>query len=140
MRFLLDTNVISEINRRARCDRAVTAWYQSLDFENLFLSVMTTGEIRRGTEKCRLKDVARARAYENWLRELESEFEDRIIPVTAEITDMWGRLTFRTPIPVIDGLLAATARYHGLTVATRNESDFQRMGVDYFNPFTGGKP
>ena len=85
---------------------------------------------------CRLKDAARARVYESWLRGLENGFKERILPVTDEIADLWGRLSVRQPIPIIDGLLAATAQHHGLTVVTRNTADFQRSGVDYFNPFT----
>lgn len=135
MSFLLDTNLISELRKNAKCNRAVWTWYEAQSFEDLFLSVLTTGEIRKGVEKCRMKDVPRAQAYETWLRGLENGFKERILPVTAEIADMWGRLTYRVPMPAIDGLLAATAQYYSMTVVTRNERDFQRCGVDYINPF-----
>lgn len=135
MSFLLDTNLLSEIRKGAKCDRRAWAWFENLPLEELYISVMTTGEIRKGAELCRRKDASRTRVYEKWLRELELEFSERILPINAEIADIWGRLTARGAIPVIDGLIAATAAHHGLTVATRNAHDFQRCGVDYFNPF-----
>jgi toxin FitB len=136
MSFLLDTNLISELRKGSKCNQSVWNWYQAVSMEELFLSVLTPGEIRRGIEMCRLKDAARARVYESWLRGLENGFKERILPVTDEIADLWGRLSVRQPIPIIDGLLAATAQHHGLTVVTRNTADFQRSGVDYLNPFT----
>jgi len=135
MSFLLDTNLISELRKGLKCDRSVWNWYQSVPVEELFLSVLTPGEIRRGIEVCRLKDVPRALIYERWLRELEIGYKERILPVTAKIADLWGRLSVPRQLPIIDGLLAATALCHGLTLVTRNAADFQRSGVDYLNPF-----
>ena len=135
MSFLLDTNLLSEIRKGAKCDRRAWSWYENLPLEELYISVMTTGEIRKGAELCRRKDAPRARVYEIWLRELEIEFSERILPINAEIADLWGRLSARGGVPIIDGLIAATAGHHGLTVASRNTADFQRCGVDYINPF-----
>jgi toxin FitB len=135
MGFLLDTNLISELRKRAKCNPSVLTWFQANSVEDLYLSVLTTGEIRQGIERCRLKDKAQARVYEKWLYDLEEEYANRILPVTAEIADTWGHLSCINNVSVIDGLLAATASHHDLTVATRNERDFQRSGVDYINPF-----
>lgn len=135
MSFLLDTNVISELRQGSRCDRNVREWRGNLPTDKLYLSVLTTGEIRKGIEFCRVKDALKARVFERWLESLEMEFEERILPVTAEIADLWGRISPRANISAIDGLIAATAAQYGLTVATRNTADFQRCGVDYIDPF-----
>jgi toxin FitB len=135
MSFLLDTNVISEIRRGPKANPRVREWHANHAPEDLFLSVITTGEIRRGIEESRRKDVAKALIYERWLRGLEVEFGSRILPVTPMIADLWGRLLARNVIPPVDGFLAATAAHYGHTVATRNTRDFQRCGVDFVNPF-----
>lgn len=135
MSFVLDTNVISELRRGERSDKRVAEWYASYLPESFFLSVITTGEVRKGIEASKRKDSTKALIYERWLHSLELEFQDRILPVTAEIADLWGRLLARSNIAPLDGLIAATGAYHGLTVATRNTADFQRCGVDFINPF-----
>jgi len=135
MSFVLDTNVISELRRGVRGDRQVMAWRASYSPEDFFLSVITTGEIRKGIEASKRKDATKALVYERWLHSLELEFQDRILPVTIEIADLWGSLLARSNISPLDGLIAATAAHYGYTVATRNERDFQRVGVDYVNPF-----
>jgi predicted nucleic acid-binding protein len=135
MSFLLDTNVISELRKGGRCDRNVWEWRDNLSTDKLYLSVLTTGEIRKGIELCRVKDAPKARVFEKWLESLEVGFEERILPVTAEIADLWGRISPGANVSVVDGLIAATGAHFGLTVATRNTRDFQRCGVDYINPF-----
>jgi len=110
-------------------------WYLRYAIHDSFISVMTMGEVRKGIESSRRKDLVKARSMERWLNELELSFEDRILPVSVEIADMWGRLVYRDDVGAVDGLIAATAAHHGHTVATRNESDFQRCGVDFINPF-----
>ena len=135
MSFVLDTNVISELRRGIRGDRRVGEWHAGYLPEDFFLSVITTGEIRKGIEASKRKDSIKALVYERWLHALELEFNERILPVTAEIADLWGRLLVRSNISPLDGLIAATAAQYGLTVATRNTADFQRCGVDYINPF-----
>jgi predicted nucleic acid-binding protein len=101
----------------------------------MHLSVLTIGEIRKGIENCRAKDSAQAQVLERWLKSLELTFGKRILPLTVAVADTWGRMPHHANIAPIDGLLAATAAYHNLTVVTRNESDFQRCGVDFINPF-----
>jgi predicted nucleic acid-binding protein len=140
MAFLLDTNVVSELKKSARCSRNVWNWYDNTPGEDLFISVIVFGELRRGIEGLRFRDPGSAHALEQWTRGLKATYADRILPVTLDICDQWGRFSAATNLAPADGLLAATAKCHDLTVATRNERDFQRVGVDYFNPFTDGKP
>ena len=140
MPFVLDTNVISELQKGSRCHPNVWTWYDKTPVEEIFLSVVTLGEMRRGVEKKRKTDVATARVYEKWLNQVLIAHRGRVLPVTEEIADIWGALGATGHIPPIDGLIAATAVHHRYTVVTGNEKDFQRVGVDYFNPFKGGKP
>ena len=137
MAFVLDTNVISELRKGQRCLPSVRRWYESTAVEDIFMSVLVLGEMRHGVELKRRNDPETAHHFERWLREVKVVYKDRILPVTAEICDVWGRIAGATRLPTIDGLIAATALYHDLTVVTRNTADFQRSGVDYLNPFTG---
>lgn len=135
MKVLIDTNVIAELRKGARANPNVRAWFAALDPEAVVLSALTIGEIRRGLESLRRRDPVSARALDRWLRRLVADYEDSILPVTLEIAEEWGRLSVPDPLPVIDGLLAATARVHHLTLATRNVKDVARTGVDLVNPF-----
>jgi predicted nucleic acid-binding protein len=135
MAFLLDTNVISELRKGTRCHPRVLAWRQAAVDEETFLSVLVFGELRRGIERLRRKDISSAQILERWLRGLRLTYAERILPVTFEICDRWGRLSTLQPMPATDGLLAATALHYDLTLVTRNTADFQRSGVDYLNPF-----
>lgn len=134
--YLLDTNVVSELRKKERCDRGVRRWLSETEAEELFLSVLVIGELRRGVERIRRRDVAAARALDRWLRGLERGYSDRILPVTLAVCERWGRLSVEQPMSPIDGLLAATALHHDLTLVTRNVADVARSGVDIFNPFT----
>ncbi|MDP3070778.1 MAG: type II toxin-antitoxin system VapC family toxin [Opitutaceae bacterium] len=135
MAYLLDTCVLSEL-RKPQPNAAVMSWFAGLQPEEAFLSVLTLGEIRRGVELRRAKDQASARALEAWLRGLESHYADRILPITAAIADRWGRLSLSQPLPTTDGLIAATALEHKLTVVTRNSDDFVRSGAGVLDPFS----
>ena len=135
MRFLLDTNVIAEMRKGSRANANVRSWFAALDPEAILLSVLTIGEIRRGIESVRRRDPAAARALDRWLRRVIEQHSDRILGVDLAVAEEWGRLNVPDPIPVIDGLLAATARVHGLSLATRNVKDVARSGVDLVNPF-----
>ena len=139
MSFLLDTNVVSEFRKRDRCDIGVAAWMSAADPDALFLSVLVIGEIRRGIENVRRRDSVTAEVLELWLNRLVAAHADRILPVDAPVAEAWGRLEAAASLPTIDGLLAATALVHGLTLVTRNVRDFARTGVDCLNPFTGGR-
>ncbi len=101
----------------------------------MFISVVVFGELRCGIERLRPRDPTTAHSLAHWMRGLKMTFGHRILPVTLEICDQWGHLSAAQNLAVADGLLAATAKCHELTVVTRNERDFQRAGVDYFNPF-----
>ncbi len=130
----MDTNVVSEL-RKGSPDANVEAWYDSVPGSELFLSVLTIGEIRMSVERVRGKDPAKAASLENWLTRLETAYCDHIVSVDSAIADTWARLSVPDPLPVIDGLLAATAYDRGWTFVTRNTKDVRRTGVRLLNPF-----
>lgn len=134
MTFLVDTNVASEA-RRPNGDPNVKAWMASVRGVDLYLSVLLIGEVRRGIERLRRRDPVQAAVFEEWLAGLRRDFAERILPITAEVADEWGRMNVPDPIPVVDGLMAATAKVGGLTLVTRNTSDLIRTGVRLLNPF-----
>jgi predicted nucleic acid-binding protein len=134
--FLLDTNVLSEIRKRAP-DRGVSAWFASVPADQLFLSVLVVGEIRQGIDRLAQRDAAQAEIFERWLSQLADGYADRIVPITAQIAEVWGRLNVPDPVPVVDGLMAATALVHDWTLVTRNVSDIACTGARLLDPFTG---
>jgi hypothetical protein len=140
MGYLVDTNVLSELRKRERCDRHVAGWLASVAPDELFVSVISLGEIRRGIELLRKRDPASARALDRWLTGLETHYSDRILPISSAVADRWGRLCLDQPLPVSDGLLAATGIEHKLTIVTRNTDDFTRSGVNTLNPFLPASP
>lgn len=135
MSYLLDTNVISELRKGDRADRNVTSWFAELADEEIFLSILTLGEIRRGIESIRRRDAETAGVLESWLGRVADQHRDRIVPIDRAIADEWGRMNVPDPPPVVDGLLAATAKVSGLTLATRNTSDVECSGVTCVDPF-----
>jgi len=135
VKFLLDTNVVSELRKGPRADRKVAAWFAGLDSGELFLSVLVVGEIRRGIERIRRRDPKSAEALDRWLSGLSAGFEDRILPVDRRVAEEWGRMNVPDPLPVLDALMAATAKVHGLVLATRNVKDVASTGVRTVNPF-----
>lgn len=136
MSFLLDTNVVSEIRKKIP-DPGVAAWFASVPADQLFLSVLVVGEIRQGIERLSRRDPAQAEIFEHWLSRLVLVYQDRIVPVTADIAEAWGRLNVPDPVSVVDGLMAATALVHGWTLVTRNVGDVASTGVRLLDPFTG---
>lgn len=135
MSFLLDTNVISELRKGDRANPNVLAWFGGLEDEEIYLSVLTIGEIRRGIESVRRRDPDSAVALDSWLARLSEDHRDRILPVDRAISEEWGRLSVPDPLPVIDGLLAATAKVKGLKFATRNVADVESTGIEVVDPF-----
>lgn len=111
------------------------AWFDSVAGSELHLSVLVVGEINQGVARLTRRDPRQAAVYAAWLGRLRREFADRVLPVTEEIALEWGRLNAGDPLPVVDGLLAATALVHRLTLVTRNVADFARTGVALLNPF-----
>jgi predicted nucleic acid-binding protein len=137
--FLLDTNVISELVK-AKPEARVTNWIDATDETLLYLSVLTLGEIRKGIAA--LPHSARRAALEAWLdHDLMLRFSDRILPIDQQVADRWGRMAGsaaarKSPLPVIDGLFAATAQQHDLIFVTRNTRDIAATGVQAFDPWT----
>lgn len=137
--FLLDTNIISELVR-PRPEPIVTGWVEATEEHLLYLSVLTLGEIRKGIDL--IEGASRRVELEAWLDyDLVSRFAGRILAVDEAVADRWGRLAARagrrTQLPVIDGLLSATALHHNLTLVTRNTKDVAATGVPVFNPWGG---
>lgn len=142
MNFLIDTNIVSEVRKGVRCNVNVASWYASIEDGDLYLSVLVLGEIRKGIELARRRDQAKAEALEAWMREVDTAFGDRILAIDRMVADEWGRMSALRPIPVIDGLLAATAKVHRMTLTTRNDADVAGLGAKILNPFnaTEGNP
>jgi toxin FitB len=134
MSFLLDTNVVSELRRRSP-NSLVVQWFQQVRSEEIYLSVLTLGEIRQGIEQLRSKDPVAAVSLEDWSRGLVATYRDRIVGIDSAIADRWGRLNVPNRVPAIDGLLAATALVKDWTLVTRNVNDIRRTGVRVLNPF-----
>ncbi len=136
--FLLDTNVVSELVK-PRPEPTVVHWIQATEESLLFLSVLTIGEIRKGISS--LPSGNRRVLLESWLgNDLVMRFADRILSIDFEIAERWGLLSAQAKssgvlLPVIDGLLAATALHHNLTFVTRNTSDVKLAGLSVFNPW-----
>jgi len=135
MAYLLDTNVVPELRKGARCHRAIFDWFNALDDEDLYLSVLVIGEIEHGIERIRTRDPKSATRLRRWLSRLSTQFENRILPVTLPIARVWGKMGTPNPIPTVDGLLAATAHVHGLILVTRNVSHFESLDIEWVNPF-----
>ena len=135
MNYLLDTNIISEVRKGGKCNPHVAEWYDSIDDTEIFLSVLVLGEIRKGIERARPNDPTKARALEKWLAEVTTRFADRILPIDHAVTDQWGRMSAKRPLPTVDALLAATAKVHRLTLATRNIAHVADLGADLYDPF-----
>jgi toxin FitB len=135
MAFLLDTNVVSELRKKAP-NPHVLAWHQKHVSADVYVSVLALGEIRQGIERVRPRDVHQAQALERWLERLVATYRDRILPVTADVAQEWGRLgAFAQTPPAVDGLMAATAKVHRLVLVSRNVADVARTGVPVVNPF-----
>ncbi len=135
MPFLLDTNVLSELRKGARCDAKVGRWARSTIGHRHCISVLSLGEIRKGIELLRRKAPRQSASFERWLERLDTDYSQDILPISAETADHWGRMMAARTLPVTDGLIAATALEYGLTVATRNTGDFAGTGVAVVNPF-----
>lgn len=132
--YLLDTNVISEL-RKTKPHGDVVSWLKQLDNRDICLSAMVVGEVQAGIELTRRQDADKAREIESWLSQVVATYQ--ILPLDGEVCREWARLIDRRSKALTeDALIAATAKVHGFTLATRNVRDFQGWGLNLFNPFT----
>lgn len=140
MNFLLDTNAVSAW-KRPKPDTGLVRWLTAVDEDCVFLSVITLAELRRGVEM--MPPGARRDLFDAWLvQDVTDRFSSRLLPVDAEIADLWGRVMMRgrsvgRPTSPMDAFIAATAERHDLTLVTRNTSDFDALGIRLLNPWTG---
>jgi toxin FitB len=135
VRFLLDTNIISEIRKRDRAHPNVAAWVARTPVREIGTSVVVLAEIRRGIELKRRSDPGQADALDGWFAGMRTRLDDRVLPIDEPIAEAWARLSVPDPLPLINGLLAATAKVRGLTLVTRNLADVARTGVQLLDPF-----
>jgi predicted nucleic acid-binding protein len=138
--YVIDTNIISEVRKGSRCDANVAAWYATIDDSELYLSTLVIGEIRKGIERARPRDAEKAEALERWLSEVTTAFDGRILLIDNAVSEEWGRMSAMRSIPVIDGLLAATAKANRMTLVTRNDADVDGLGAKLLNPFKPMNP
>ena len=137
--YLIDTNVISEARKKSKANKGVRAFFKQVieDEAQLFISVVSVGELRRGVELIRYRsDVRQANLLEKWLEALLIEYQDHILDINQDIAQLWGQLRVPHPENALDKQIAATALIYELTVVTRNHKDFARTGVRVLNPFT----
>lgn len=137
MNYPIDTNVLSEL-RHPQPQPTVLDWFEKHPRRTLYVSVLTLGEIRKGIAK--MPASPRREALDNWLaQDLPVYFSGRLLPLDADTADAWGQLCARVqrPLPAIDGLLAATAIRHGMSLVTRNTRDFEDLGLPVINPWPG---
>jgi toxin FitB len=132
--YLLDANVVSELRKRDP-NPHVLAWFDEVPAEDLYLSVLTIGEIRLGIERFRRRDAARAARLDWWLTGLQVGYRDHLVEIDLSAAQEWGQINAPDPLPFIDGLLAATAMVRDWTLVTRNVRDLNRCGVRLLNPF-----
>jgi predicted nucleic acid-binding protein len=140
VKFLLDTNIISEIRKRERAHPNVVRWVARTPVTDIGTSVVVLAEIRRGVELKRRSDPKQADGLDRWYSQMRTRLGDRVLPIDEPIAEAWARLGLPDPLPLIDGLLAATAKVHGLTLVTRNVDDVVRTGVPVLDPFGDARP
>ena len=132
--YLVDTCVLSEARRRTP---AAVAWLSAVDPDHVFLSTMSIGEIAKGVALRSRTDPVGSLPLSKWLEDLRTLYVDRIFPIDDAVTMTWGRMMARRTLPVVDGLIAATARVHRKVLVTRNVADFEDTGIEIVNPWTG---
>lgn len=135
--FLLDTDVLSALRRQDR-NPDVTRWIGAQRITDLYLSVVTIGEVERGIVRQRTRDPSFARDLAAWLDRVTSRYGDRVLPIDMATARRWGQLSGDLGHAGADLLIAATALEHGLTVVTRNTRHFEPTGVAVLNPFVAG--
>jgi toxin FitB len=136
LKFLLDTNVISEIRKRDRAHPNVVRWVARTPVTEIGTSVLVIAEIRHGIELKRRSDPEQGKSLDRWFSQMRMRLADRVLPIDEPIAEAWALMGIPDPLPLIDGLLAATAKVHGLTLVTRNVADIAVTGVSRLNPFS----
>jgi toxin FitB len=111
-------------------------WVSQTPAEEVGTSVLVLAEIRRGIELKRRSDPHQAKALDQWFLQMRAALGDRVLPIDETVAETWALLGIPNPLPLIDGLLAATAKVHGLTLVTRNVGDIAAAGVSLLNPFS----
>jgi toxin FitB len=134
--FLLDTNVLSEMRKRERRATGVQAWIEAVGWDVLATSWVVIGEMKHGANLVRRRDAEQAKALDAWIEYAVTQLEARIYPVDGPVAETWARLGIPDPLPTSDGLIAATAISHGLTLATRNVRDFRIAGLNIIDPWS----
>lgn len=134
MRYLLDTNIVSEMSKRTP-NAGVLAWFDAAEDTDLSISVITIGEIRKGIEQKRRTDPGRAERLERTLHIIRTDYRGRMIPISEDVAEEWGRMCMVYPNHPVDNLLSATAKIHGMTLVTRNIRDVELHDISCFNPF-----
>jgi tRNA(fMet)-specific endonuclease VapC len=138
MKYILDTNIVSELISKQPNQRVVD-WLKGVDIKNLFLSVITIGEIRKGIEK--LPESLRKNNIQDWFEnELLIRFDQRILPLDLSVILLWGELVGQSEkkgrkLPPLDSLIAATTKHYNYTLVTRNQKDFDEIEIVVYNPF-----
>jgi len=135
LRYLLETNVISERRKRDRANPNVVKWVAVIPARDLGTSVIVLAEIRRGIELKRRTDNSQAAKLEAWYRHMRGELGDRVLSINEPVAEAWAMMSIPNPLPLMDGLLAATAKVYRLTLVTRNVIDIARTEVAIINPF-----
>lgn len=135
MSFLLDTNILSELRKGAHANHGLRSWIADVPETHIYLSILVIGEIRCGIERLRHRDPAQARALDAWLERVRDSAGSRVLELDIRVADVWGRWQAARPRPVIDGLLAAQAYIHDLTLVTRNVKDVSDTTARVLNPF-----
>lgn len=136
MKFLLDTNIISELRKRDRADPNVARWVADIPVAEIATSVLVLAEIRRGIELKRRRDPEQANHLDRWFSRMRTGLADRVLSIDEPIAETWAKLAVPNPLPLIDGLLAATAKVHDLTLVTRNVAQMAATGVALLDPFS----
>ena len=135
MIFLADTNVLSELRKRQRRDKGVQGWIQSVGWSALSTSWIVIGELRRGANLVRRRDPEQADALDVWIDYVLDTLGPQIYPIDGPVAEAWAQLGVPDPLPTSDGLIAATAIVHDLTLATRNIRDFAGVGLKIVDPW-----
>lgn len=135
MTYLIDTNILSEIQKGPSADERVLNWWNSTQDIDLYPSVVAVGEVYRGIEKLLRIDPRRGQVYLDWIRNVTEAFRGRILGVDLDSAIAWGKITSGRSLPLADAMLAATAISHNLVLVTRNTRDIRETGVQYLNPF-----